>query len=748
VWLGSKLSGKLPLQLILIVPFVVQLFVVAALVGYASFRNGQKAVNDLAHQLTRKTSELVDQRLDSYLATPHHITQATVDAITLELLETHNLEAIQRFLWKQSQSANVTYINYGLSTGEYIGAGYLDGKIANTVSETSARTNWKNHNYTVDAQGRPLKLIAVYDDYDHRSEGWFQDTMQAKRPIWSSVYNWDGSLDVISIAASQPIYDRLHRLIGAVSVDLMLSDISKFLQTLNLSSAGRILIVEQDGSVIASSGQELPFKLVNQEAQRLQAIDSQDPLIREVAQQLQTRFGSLKAIQRDQQFELSVDRERHFVRVTPWQDGLGLNWLVIVTVPESDFMAQINANTRITVFLCIAALLIAILLGLWTTRWITRPIHQLNRASRAIASGELQQTIEVNSVRELSSLAHAFNQMAQQLRQSFSALEETNAQLETRVDERTADLKAALLHLQQTQAQLVQTEKMSSLGQLVAGVAHELNNPVNFIHGNLTHIAQYTQDLLRLIQLYQHYFPDPPPAIRAESNAIDLCFIQDDLAKVLQSIQSGTARIREIVLSLRNFSRLDEAEFKRVDIHEGIDSTLLILQSRLKAKAGRPEIQVHKHYGSLPLVECYPGQLNQVLMNLLTNAIDALEETLPLLQATAAPSHALSNNEILGGSSPSCSLPTITIRTELLASDWISIGIADNGPGISPQVQARLFDPFFTTKSVGKGTGLGLSISYQIITETHRGRLSCHSMVGQGAEFVIEIPVWQRKEQF
>ena len=313
-------------------------------------------------------------------------------------------------------------------------------------------------------------------------------------------------------------------------------------------------------------------------------------------------------------------------------------------------------------------------------------------------------------------------------------------QLEERLEEKQAEHQAlkeasavqarqfseTLKQLRLNQSQTVQAEKMSSLGQLVAGVAHEINNPINFVYGNLTHAAEYAQDLMRLLVLYQTHYPQPAPEIQAESEAIDLSFLMEDLPHLLASMKVGAIRIQKIVLSLRNFSRTDESEIKAVDIHEGIDSTLMILQNRLKAKPDRCPIQIIKNYGELPLVECYAGQLNQVFMNLFSNAIDALEDT--------------DNGEQNTGVTPT-STPTITIHTEVLGSDRVLIRIADNGSGIPENVQQHLFDPFFTTKPIGKGTGLGLSISNQIVTEKHRGALKCVSELGQGAEFAVEIPV-------
>jgi predicted ATPase/signal transduction histidine kinase len=292
--------------------------------------------------------------------------------------------------------------------------------------------------------------------------------------------------------------------------------------------------------------------------------------------------------------------------------------------------------------------------------------------------------------------------------------------LEQKVEQRTQELSQTLEQLTQAQSQLIQAEKMSSLGQLVAGIAHEINNPVNFIHGNLTHIESYTQELLELVALYQTEYPQPSLAIVRKIEEMELDFICQDIAEVLGSMHGGTQRIRDIVRSLRNFSRLDEAEVKSVDIHEGLDSALMILQNRLKSTRQWPEIQVAKAYSNLPPVKCYAGQLNQALMNILVNAIDALRE------------------------SKGNKTPQICISTDVIGitqEEWIRIAIADNGPGISETIQARIFDPFFTTKPVGKGTGMGLAITYQIIVEKHQGKLIYHSTPGQGSEFVIEIPI-------
>jgi len=306
---------------------------------------------------------------------------------------------------------------------------------------------------------------------------------------------------------------------------------------------------------------------------------------------------------------------------------------------------------------------------------------------------------------------------------SQMAIAINQAELYEQAQIKTRELEQAYRELQQTQAQLIQSEKMSSLGQLVAGVAHEINNPVNFIYGNIAHANDYLHDLLDLLEQYQAAYPEPEAAIAETIEAIDLDFLLSDLPKLFDSMRVGADRIKEIVKSLRTFSRLDEADMKAIDLHESLDSTLMILQNRLKAKTDRPAIEVIKHYGQLPQVDCYAGQLNQVFMNLIGNAIDALEERDKQRSPEELAAHP----------------GRIRIETAVVG-DRVRIRIQDNGIGIPADKVNRIFDPFYTTKPVGKGTGLGLSISYQIVTDKHRGRLSCRSELGRGTEFAIEIP--------
>jgi signal transduction histidine kinase len=358
-----------------------------------------------------------------------------------------------------------------------------------------------------------------------------------------------------------------------------------------------------------------------------------------------------------------------------------------------------------------------VLLILPVANSFSKALRRISNFAQCIGDGKLGMRIEKSDRSdEIGLLESELNHMANKIELNL----ETVKASELQIRQQAQQLEEALKLLGQTQTQLVQNAKMLSLDQLVAGVAHEINNPVSFIFGNVGCAQSYINDLLNLIHLYQENYPTPMAEISEQIAEMDLEFVEEDLPQLLGSMKTGAVRIQKIVQSLRSFSRMDEAEYKAIDIAGNIDGILDILQYRLKL--GSQKITVVKNYESLPLVECYAGLLNQVFINILSNSIDALEER----HATVGVSQ-----------------PSIQINTKITESNQICIIIADNGIGISEAVQARIFDPFFTTKPVGKGTGMGLSTSYQIITEKHQGTLTCISIPGEYTEFAIAIPLRQ-----
>ncbi len=730
----SLVSGKVPLRVVLVVPFVLQIFAAVGIVGYLSFRNGVQSVNNVASQLRNEITHRIEQNLRTYLSIPHQINQTNANAIRLGLLNVQFLKSWELHMWEQLQLfKSVGAFGIGNEQGEAVAVQRNpDGKVVIRIVNNS--TNFNLYTYRANEKGSRAALLDITKNFNLKVRPWYNVPLQAGKPSWSQIYT-QVTFPTLQISAGQPVYDRAGKLLGVASTSLYLSEVSDFLQTIKIGKNGQTFIVERDGMLVATSTGELPFTVKDNKQERLPATASRNALTRATAKYLTERFGSLNRLSVEQQLEFYFHGDRQLLQILPLQDDKGLNWLIVVAVPESDFMEQIDANTRATVLLCFAALGIATLIGIATSKYVVQPILNLKEAATALSEGQFNRTVPVERSDEIGVLASAFNSMARQLQESFE-------QLENRVQERTAELQKSerrerekalqladtLQELKLAQSMIIQAEKMSSLGQMVAGVAHEINNPVNFIHGNLSYTSEYAENLLRLVQLYQQHYPNPLPEIEAELEAIDLEFLAEDLPKTLASMKVGTERIRQIVLSLRNFSRLDEAEKKAVDLHEGIESTLLILQNRLKATVEHPSLEVVKKYGNLPPVECYAGQLNQVFMNIIANAIDAIEDA---FAKRKFPDPYL--------------IPTIEIATTVKENNWIEIRISDSGVGMPEEVRQKIFDPFYTTKPVGKGTGLGLSISYQIVVEKHGGRLECTSELGKGTTFAIAIPAKQQK---
>jgi signal transduction histidine kinase len=742
----SRNSRSFPLRLVLVIPFVAQMTAAVGVVGYLSWRSRQEAVKDVAAQLRQEVSARVDQNLHNYLAIPHQINQVNADAIAAGWLDWDFSQNWQSHLFRQVKNFNqVGGIGAGNEQGEFINVGRNDqNQLVVNQALQSAQFNYIQ--YSLRSDGTIDKLLKSSPNFNARLRPPYKKAVQMGEPTWSEVFPHLTD-PMLVMTAAHPLYQSDGKLLGVLQTRLHLSWLGMFLRTLNVGKQGKIFVMDHQGQLIATSAHELPFVRQGKEVKTMLATASQDRLTQATAQLIQAKHPNLGLLLKSQLLEFDLNGQRQFVQVAPFNDPTGLSWLVVVVVPESEFMAHIEANRRSTLLWCIGTLLVAAGCAFWTSKWMVAPILRLQSASKAMADRQFDGNLPDSGIQELDALSRSFSQMALQLEQTFTALDQHKEVLETQVQARTqalqesndqlvieiaervhieleleeqkTELMDALAQLQKTQAQLIQSEKMSALGQLVAGVAHEINNPVNFIHGNIAYIEQYMTELLQVVNYYQAEYPQPSALLKQYIEQIDLNFIDRDLHAILQSIAVGTNRIREIVLSLRNFSRLDEAAYKLADLHEGIDSTLMILQHRLKATADYPEIQVVRHYADLPLVECYSGELNQVFMHLLNNAIDAIVDA---HQQTQMP------------------LGLITITTQKTEQQSVLVRIQDNGLGITESVRDNMFNPFFTTKPIGQGTGLGLAISYQIITDRHQGNLYCESGT-EGASFVIEIPL-------
>jgi two-component system, NtrC family, sensor kinase len=560
-------------------------------------------------------------------------------------------------------------------------------------------------------KGVPSSLTAKSDLY-HPNEEYFYIADPKNNPdrkaVWTGVY-LDPSVKIWMVSAILPVYQG-DRFLGVVGHDLVLTEF--LAQTINNHRSGTLnLIVRGDGRLIAHP--DYTEKI--QQAQGQLAIEStQDPHLARIFNTIQNMSG--------QPVVLDHPDDDEFIAVTKLP---GPDWYFVTIYPKSLMAETAFSLAKFVLWSGLLVLVVEVALLASVLRdQISRPLRQLTDASNDLADGTFEVNLDLQRRDELGTLARSFSRMSEQLKVSFGQLEEANADLEHRVLDRTAELEKTVRELHLAQAQMVQSEKMSALGQLVAGIAHEINNPISFIHGNLVHVKAYMQDLLGLVQLYHTHLPVPPEAIASRREEIDVDFLTLDVEKMLRSMNVGTTRIREIVLSLRTFSRLDESESKVVDIHHGLDSAVMILRHRLVATIHRPEIKVIQQYGSLPYLECFAGQLNQVFLNVLSNAIDVLDE--------------IDFNSLNRA-------PQIIITTQptrfLTGENVLLIRIEDNGPGIPEDVRAQVFDPFFTTKPVGQGTGMGLAIAHQIVVEKHRGTIEVESAIDDWTAIVIQLPI-------
>jgi methyl-accepting chemotaxis protein len=492
----SRIRHQIRIPFLLVTTFVVPMVTAVGLTGWLSFRYGQQTVNEMAGRLQTEVSNRVATHLDAYLNTPRQLNQINVDAVELETLDLKNFDKLGKYFWRQMKVFNIGYNNYANKDGEYIGVERLnDGNLL--INEVKNSAPGKLQVYQTDDLGNRTKLKET-KPYDPRTEAWYSETVKADRPIWSSIYQWEDKPEVMSISSSYPIYDNNKKIVGVIGIDLILSQINSFLNTLEVSPSAKIFIVEKNGLIVANSGASRPYTLSENKPQRVPSDKSSDKMISAAAQYLKTSVAGFEKIEKSQLLNFYFQGERRFVKVTPWKDKWGLDWRIVVVTSESDFMQQINANKLNTIALCGLALLISIVLGIMASRLMTTPLLRLSRATSAIANGDLNQILEVKGIGELGILEQSFNQMAQQLRESFTALEEIRQDLELRVAERTATISEESKLLQQEVGHLLDVISAVEDGDLTT-VAQVSPNVTGLVGDTLNRLVERLSQVMAII---------------------------------------------------------------------------------------------------------------------------------------------------------------------------------------------------------------------------------------------------------
>ncbi|WOD40316.1 sensor histidine kinase [Nodosilinea sp. E11] len=681
----ARLLQRLPLVAVLELPYLLQMLTVLGLTSWVTVQYRQITVADLATSLREETTDRVLAYVDHQLSGAARLNASHVAAVETGLLDLNDFEQMGRFFWQQMQIYPVDYLNYGNQAGEFIGVERLDN--GTLVINETRRDNLKQMTiYQTDAEGHRTQVEAIDPADPIQSEAWYAEAAVAGHPLWSPVYAWDDQPNVLSISASQPLYDAQGQLMGVMGTDLLLTHISQFLSTVHVSPSTQIFIVEPSGLLVASSDGHPPYTVVDGQAQRQLATQSANPLVRATAERLIQ--GRLLETAASATMTLRLGSGRQFVSVTPWQDDLGLDWVVVVVVPEADFLSQADAFARTTLLLALLSVAVAVLLALLTDRWINRPIANLAQASRAIAHGDRTQTVEVQGIRELKTLASAFNQMAAQVADTF-------AQLENRVTQRTAELATAKVAAEAAN---------QSKNVFLANMSHQLRTPLNIVLG--------------FIQVMQK-----DAALSAQHQA--------SLTSMRHSADYLLAQINNLLLA----SKLDgEGQLAATPSWFDLGELLQDLQTQFSAWRGQPAVALRFDLQvPIPqLVYTDETKLRQILLNLLENAFKFTTAGQVTLRLVGQPQH----------SGPTDDLSPVALP-EATGDYTLTFTVTDTGPGIDCHDLGRLFCPFEQLEPgqrSQRGSGLGLFICQEYV-RLLGGELCCHSHPGEGSCFHFDLEV-------
>ncbi|MEZ2321419.1 MAG: ATP-binding protein [Microcoleus sp.] len=687
----GELSGKLPLRTVLIVPFVFQTFLAVGIVGYLSFKNGQQAVNNVANQLRGEITNRIDLNLKSYLTIPHQVNQSNAVALDLGQLKLQDLVGLERHFWRQIQIFDsLTFAGIGLENQENLGAERADdGSL--TVRVSTIDSNFDFRTYAMNQKGDRTKQLSNKPNFDPRTRPWYKAAVAAGKPTWSQIYPHTKGITSY-LGAAMPYKNESGQLQGVLLTNINLSQIGKFLQSLKIGKTGQSFIIEHDGMLVATSTGEKPIRTVANKdfgAERIKAIDSSNPLTKAIA--LFLAQNAIAQKQTAQQLEFNLKNQRHFLQLLPFRDDKGLDWFIVVVIPESDFMAEIDANNRTTILLCIAALILSILIGILTAQWVTRPILQLNETAKDIAKGNWNQSGVINRRDEVGQLAKSFNSMAHQLQESFETLEQ-------KVEERTSELATSnqQLELAKEKAEVANQAKSTFL----ANMSHELRSPLNAILG-------FAQIMLRSRSLPSEHFESVGIITRSGEHLLTLINEVLDLSK----IEAGRTTINE----------------KQFDMYRLIDD----VEDMFRLKADEAGLQLLFERGSdVPrYVRTDQVKLRQILINLLNNAIKFTKEGGVCVRICM-------NSGLL-----SSDQPNKNSQERVANNQQIYFEVEDTGMGIASEELDKLFEAFMQTASgrnAQEGTGLGLAISRQFV-QLMGGDITVSSKVGVGTIFKFDI---------